>query len=121
MASWPADAPHEHSWGPLACHDNEESDWENDAVEEQRQTSRPSPPLPSRPSTSTPSSSFEPPPASISSLDDGALHHVLRFLDDPVSLSAIGASSRRMRELTNDPLSDRDLWKVSFFSFFFRC
>ena len=116
MDSWPVEAPRGPSLRPSSSLDGEEeeSDWEeeNDAAE-QRHSSRPSPtPLPSTPpplptSTSAPSSC---PP--ISSLDDGALHHVLRFLKDPASLSAVGATSRRLRELVNDPLSDRELWKV---------
>ena len=116
MGSWPVDAPHEHSWGPSSSHVGEESDWEDDAVERrqlQSSSSKPSAPLPpsAGTSTSSPSSSSAPIAPPIASLDDGALHHVLGFLD-PASLSAAGATSRRLRELVSDPLSDRELWKV---------
>lgn len=115
---WPAEAPHEHVWGSSAPkNEGEESDWEeNDAVTPRQQHSpEPSAPPPSTSTSSRSPSSAPAPP--ISSLDDGALHLILGFLD-PASLSAVGATSRRMRELVNDPLSDRELWKVRRFFFF---
>lgn len=112
MESWPVETARGPPWGssyPAGDNVDEESDWENDA---QLHCSRPSPPPPQSrgtPEQSTSAFSSSSSAVPIASLDAGALH--------PVSLSVVAAANRRLRELVNDPLSDRELWKVrhSFF------